>query len=79
MEWMPISSAPKDRVILTNDNGDGGGVWTTSRWLEGKEWSGWIYDEEVLNDACPFGPIPTFWIDVPLPPPPKEQSHNGCG
>lgn len=36
--------------------------------LEGEEWSGWIYDDEILNDSRPLGPQPTHWLDVPAAP-----------
>jgi hypothetical protein len=76
IEWMPIETAPRDRVILTNDNGDGGSVWTASKWLESAEWSGWVYDEDILNDACPLGPMPTLWLDVPPPPSTPKQGEG---
>ena len=67
-EWMPIETAPKDRTILTNDTSEGGGPWTAAKWLESPQWSGWVYDDDILNDACPHGPMPTHWLDVPPPP-----------
>ncbi len=69
MHWMPIESAPKDRdVILVNDTNDDAAPWAAAKWLDGDEWSGWIYDDEILNDNLPLGPQPTHWLDVPAIP-----------
>lgn len=69
MNWLPISSAPKDgRIVLVNDTNDGATPWAAAKWLEGEEWSGWIYDDEILNDSRPLGPQPTHWLDVPAVP-----------
>lgn len=65
--WQPIETAPKDRVILVNDTSYVGSSspWVTARWVSDPEWSGWAYEEEMLQDACPLGPCPTHWFDVP--------------
>ena len=66
-DWLPIETAPKDRTILVNDT-----VldtpWCAAKWLDGEEWSGWIYDDDLLLDSEPTGPKPTHWFDVPEPP-----------
>lgn len=41
MNWLPISTAPKDgRIVLVNDTNDGSTPWAAAKWLEGEEWSG---------------------------------------
>lgn len=76
MKWLPINTAPKDgRVILVNcTRGYGSAPWAAARWLPGAEWSGWIYDDEQLQDSEPLGPEPTHWLDVP---PLQEAAHCG--
>lgn len=67
LTWLPISSAPKgrSRPLLVNDTNKDMPPWAAAKWLEGVEWSGWVYDDELLNDAYPLGPQPTHWLDVP--------------
>ena len=61
MRFVPIESAPKDRPILVNDT-TGFAPWAVARWQEAKEWSGWVYEDEILSDARPLGPCPTMWL-----------------
>lgn len=59
----PIGTAPQDgRVILVNDT-TGSTAWAAAKWISSPEWSGWAYDDELLNDANPLGPQPTFWYE----------------
>lgn len=59
----PIATAPQDgRVILVNDT-TGSTAWAAAKWISSPEWSGWVYDDELLNDANPLGPQPTFWYE----------------
>jgi hypothetical protein len=75
MQWQPISGAPKDgTVILVDDSNatdslSSSAPWVAAKWLEGVEWSGWIYDDELLNDSAPLGPQPKYWLaDMPALP-----------
>lgn len=69
MNWLPITTAPKDREqVLVNDTNPGGAPWVAAKWINHPEWSGWAYDDETLNDALPLGPQPTYWLDVPAVP-----------
>lgn len=67
LSWLPIDSAPKrrERPVLVNDTNKDMAPWAAAKWLEGEEWSGWVYDDELLNDSYPLGPQPTHWLDVP--------------
>lgn len=59
----PISTAPKDgAVVLVNDT-SGNAPWAAAKWVSSPEWSGWVYDDELLNDANPLGPQPTIWYE----------------
>lgn len=65
MEWLPIETAPKDgSVILVNDT-TGATPWAAAKWLQGEQWSGWIYDDELALDNNPVGPLPTVWLQLP--------------
>ena len=67
-EWQPIETAPKDgTTILVNDT-TGTCPWAAARYSAFHEWSGWAYDDDILQDACPNGPQPTHWFDVPEAP-----------
>lgn len=69
MNWLPIDTAPKDREqALVNDTNPGAAPWAAARWIEVPEWSGWVYDDETLNDSRPLGPQPTHLLDVPAVP-----------
>lgn len=59
----PISTAPRDgSVVLVNDT-NGNAPWAAAKWVSSPEWSGWVYDDELLNDANPLGPQPTIWYE----------------
>lgn len=62
MAWEPISTAPKDGTVILCDDTNGSSQWAAAKWLAGDEWSGWVYDDEVMNDSCPLGPNPTKWL-----------------
>jgi len=72
-EWLPIETAPKNAVVLVNDTTGNGSEWCAAKHLDGVEWAGWIYDDELLNDHNPTGPEPTHWM--PLPPPPTSNNE----
>lgn len=68
MHWQPIETASKDgTVILVNDMNELAcpAPWVAAKWLENEHWSGWVYEDELLNDSIPNGPQPTFWFDLP--------------
>lgn len=66
LRWLPIDTASKDgRVILVNDTNENAAPWAAAKWLPGDQWSGWVYDDELMNDCQPGGPNPTLWLDVP--------------
>lgn len=67
--WTPIDQAPKDRTLLVNDTTwNDGAQWVAAHWLEGLEWQGWVYDDDLLNDTNPLGPQPTHYLQVaPVP------------
>lgn len=68
MEWQPIETAPKDgRLVFVNDTTEVTRC-CFAKWLEGEEWQGWMYDDELHNDCNPTGPEPTLWLDIPEPP-----------
>ena len=55
MRWLPIKTAPKgEKPVLVNDTNEGNAPWAAARWLEGSEWSGWVYDDELMNDSYPL-------------------------
>jgi hypothetical protein len=62
--WRTIESAPRDgEIILVNDT-TGLTRWCAAKWLDGEEWQGWMYDDEISNDSNPCGPQPTHWIRI---------------
>lgn len=65
LEWKPISTAPKDSVVLVNDTNFDDVPWVAAKYIACAEWSGWVYCDELLNDSCPLGPQPTHWFDIP--------------
>ena len=66
MNWQSIAQAPKDRPqLLVNDTNEGAAPWASAVWIECPEWSGWAYEDELLNDAHHLGPLPTHFLDVP--------------
>jgi hypothetical protein len=69
-EWQPIETAPKDgTVVLVNDyEAQEGAAYVMAYWQSGSDWSGWAYEDEMLNDAQPLGPSPTHWFLIPPPP-----------
>lgn len=70
--WQKIESAKKDgSIILVDDANAVDGEfapWAAAKWLSGREWSGWVYDDELLNDSNPLGPQPKWWLSVPALP-----------
>ena len=61
-----VHSAPKDgTVILVEDTNESAAPWAAAKWMSTPEWSGWVYDDELLQDGLPLGPCPTLWLDVP--------------
>jgi hypothetical protein len=70
MNWQPIETAPKDgRIILVNDTVlEECAPFVAARWMSIPEWSGWVYDDDVMTDHNPMGPQPSHWFDVPEPP-----------
>ncbi len=60
----PIELAPRDgSVWLVNNTTGDGPQWAPAFWeICGPEWSGWVYDDELLQDALPLGPQPTHFI-----------------
>jgi hypothetical protein len=68
LQWQSIGTAPLDgSVILVNDT-NGAAPWAAAKWLSGLEWSGWVYEDELLQDSFPLGPAPTVWIAIPAVP-----------
>lgn len=68
-DWLPIESAPKDAErVLVNDTNSGVAPWVAATWLECQGFSGWVYEDEVLQDCYPLGPKPTHWYNLPPPP-----------
>ena len=69
-EWKTIETAPKDKPIWAY-NGEQG----VMKYLEIKdgdcEYSGFIWVEQLLQDADPDPNQPTHWM--PLPDPPKGE------
>ena len=75
--WRPIATAPKDgRLVLVNDYFLYEGAICTNfvavKWVPCYRWSGWVYDDEALQEARPEGPKAQFWFDVPPPPSPAQ-------
>lgn len=71
-EWLPIETAPRD----------GTEIWAFNptfeeqcviRWCAGTEWSGWLYNDAILNDCLSIELSPTHW--QPLPPPPAGEKE----
>ena len=66
MNWQPIATAPKERdTVLVNDTNPGNAEFAAAKWLDGVEWEGWIYVDDLLQDCFPLGPQPTHWFDIP--------------
>ena len=65
--WTSISDAPKDGTILLVNDTTGTTPWAAARWVEGDEWSGWIYDDDALQDNSPLGPQPTHFMNPGSP------------
>lgn len=64
--WQPIGTAPRDgTMVLVNDTTPGFTPWVAASYLEGEEWSGWVYDDATAQDCNPLGPNPTHWLPVP--------------
>jgi len=79
MGWQPIETAPKDgSVLLVNDTTDGGDLWVAAKWLSAEDWSGWIYDNELVLDSNPKGPEPTHWFPLPPLPSNAETRREAC-
>lgn len=68
-EWTPIDQADKSAVLLVNDTtGFSAAPWVAAKWIEGVEWSGWAYEDDILTDGNPEGPKPTHFFPVPTVP-----------
>ncbi|MFN8793855.1 MAG: hypothetical protein ACK50K_06045 [Betaproteobacteria bacterium] len=64
--WLPIATAPHDgTMVLVNDTTPGYTPWVAASYLDGEEWSGWVYDDATTADSNPLGPNPTHWLPVP--------------
>ena len=63
-KWKPIEQAPKDKVILVNDTVSES-PWAAAKWLEGEHWSGWVYDDDLMQESYPAGPEPTAFYELP--------------
>lgn len=70
--WRPITDAERDgSLFLVNDTTGLFAPYCMAKWLQGEEWAGWVYDDDVCNDSNPLGPQPThcMWIDsIPAAP-----------
>ncbi|HEX7324286.1 MAG TPA: hypothetical protein VF292_02890 [Rhodanobacteraceae bacterium] len=70
--WRDIATAPKDGTVIWAFNGEQGRM----RWIEGAEYALWIYDDELLSDACPEPDQPTHWMPLPVEPAPPGNSDE---
>ena len=78
MNWKPISQAEHGKEPLLVNDTTGTTTWCATTWCSHPEWSGWIYDDDVLNDANPTGPQPTHFLEVPpFPPAPGDPATRG--
>ena len=69
IRWASIEDAPKNAAaVLVNDTNPGMPPWVAAHWLQGEEWSGWVYNDEILHDSCLTGPQPTLFLRVPALP-----------
>jgi hypothetical protein len=70
--WLPIATAPKRQHVLVNDtNFPDDPDWPKSTfacWIETEDWTGWTYEDTLALEACPDGPKPTHWFDLPPSP-----------
>ncbi|MCW2405087.1 hypothetical protein M2336_001716 [Sphingobium sp. B1D7B] len=68
MDWQPISSAPKDGAEFVAHDCE-------TRTSHVTFWTGYCWhdpDNHYYSEAPEF--VPTHWL--PLPPPPKESTHD---
>lgn len=64
--WLPIELADKSAEhVLVNDTNSGLPPWTSARYIDGEDWSGWAYSDETMSDVNPEGPKPTHFLIVP--------------
>jgi hypothetical protein len=69
--WQPIEEAPKDGTEVWAYNGDQ----QRMHYLNGDDWQGWLYGEELLNDADPLPEQPTYFRPLPSPPIAQERQQ----
>jgi hypothetical protein len=66
LRWAPIEEAPRDgTMVIVNDTTPGWTQWVAASYLEGDEWSGWVYDDADAGDTNPLGPRPTHFLRLP--------------
>lgn len=76
--WRPISQARRDaETLITDDNADDGADFAVCRWHENEYWKGWVYDDDLMNDARPEGPAPSLFLDIPPLPMERPAPHYG--
>lgn len=76
--WRPIAEAPKNgEPLITDDNTSDGASFAVCGWHENPQWRGFIYDDDLMNDARPEGPAPSVYLDIPTLPPKRPEPHYG--
>lgn len=76
VEIQPIDSAPTDgTVVMVNDTTSCSALpWAPAKYTSAGEWSGWLYDDDIMNDCNPTGPQPTHWL-TRMPNAASAQGH----